>query len=123
MTRHPLRLKRINGESDAEGSGESNATVTIGSETYEFTSEGALIAQCLADFFGVMSVQLPMLDESGAQVGGLQLVALHEGTDPAVVEEVTGLEVSVNDMDWIADEGSDIYQFYPDALEARNESG
>lgn len=100
----------------AEGSGESTATVTIAGETYNFTSEGAIVAQCLGDFFGVMSVQLPMMDESGAQVGGIQLVALHEGTDPVEVGEITSVSVSLGDDDWIADEDDDIYEFYPDVM-------
>lgn len=100
----------------SEGTGESTATVTIGGETYNFTSEGAVVAQCLGDFFGVMSVQLPMLDESGDQTGGIQIAALHEGTDPVEVGEVTSVSVSLGDEDWVADEDDGIYEFYPDVM-------
>lgn len=47
------------------------------------------MAQCLTDLFGIFSVQLPMVDESGAPAdGGVRIVALHEGTDSEQVQEV-----------------------------------
>ncbi|MGD2061525.1 MAG: hypothetical protein PVF87_11700, partial [Acidimicrobiia bacterium] len=49
--------------SDTEGTGPSTATVTLGEETYQFSTEGAIVAQCLTDLFGVFSVQLPMIDD------------------------------------------------------------
>ncbi|MBT8206709.1 MAG: hypothetical protein KJO18_00430 [Acidimicrobiia bacterium] len=95
---------------DSDASGPSSATVTVGDQTYHFSSEGAVVAQCLTDFFGVFSVQLLRVDESGASAdGGVRIVALHEGTDPAVVDEVNSIEVSVDDEDWIADEADSIF--------------
>ncbi|MDH3190363.1 MAG: hypothetical protein OEM39_06975, partial [Acidimicrobiia bacterium] len=44
------------GSDDGEGEGPSTATVTIGGETYTFSSEGAVVAQCVPDLFGIMSV-------------------------------------------------------------------
>ena len=90
---------------DAGGSGPSTATATIGGETYEFSTEGAIVAQCQTDMFGVFSVQLPMLDGDG----GISILALLEGTDPAVVGQVNAVEVSVGDDDWVADEASDLF--------------
>lgn len=85
---------------DSGGEGPSTATVTIGDETYEFSSEGAIVAQCLPDLFGIMSVQLPMADGGD---GGLQIVALHEDTDPEVVGEINSVQVTIGDVDWVAD--------------------
>lgn len=86
---------------DEEGSGPSFATVTLDGETYEFSTEGAIVAQCLTDLFGVFSVQLPMADGGD---GNISIVALHPDTDPAVVGEVNAVRVSVGDEDWVADE-------------------
>jgi hypothetical protein len=83
-----------------EGSGPSTATVTIGDETYDFSSEGAIVAQCKTNLFGIMSVILPMADGGD---GGIQIIALLPGTDPAVVEQVDAVHVSVGDIDWVAD--------------------
>ncbi len=95
------------------GSGASTATVTIGDQTYNFSTEGALVAQCQTDLFGIFSVQLPMVGGDG----GIQLVILHDDTDPAVVEETNYVKVSVGDEDWMADEGSDFFDM-SDKLEA-----
>jgi hypothetical protein len=110
------------GESeDSEGSGESGesggtgpstATVTIDGQTYEFSTEGAVVAQCQTDMFGIFSVQLPGVDGDG----GIGIVALLEGTDPAVVEQVNAVEVSIGDEDWVADESSDLFDM-SDALQ------
>lgn len=91
---------------DSDGSGPSTATVTIGGETYEFSTEGAVVAQCQTDMFGVFSVQLPGVD--GAS--GIGIVALLEGTDPEVVGLVDSVEVSIGDEDWVADEASDLFE-------------
>jgi hypothetical protein len=89
----------------SDGSGPSTATATIGGETYDFSTEGAIVAQCQTDMFGVFSVQLPMLDGDG----GISIIALLEGTDPSVVGQVNAVEVSVGDDDWVADEASDLF--------------
>lgn len=96
------------------GSGPSTATVTIGDETYSFTSEGAVVAQCLTDLFGIFSVQLPMADGGDGTIG---IVALHPDTDPDVVGEVNAVTVSVGDEDWVADEESLLFDS-SDQLEA-----
>jgi hypothetical protein len=90
---------------DSDGSGPSTATVTIGGETYEFSTEGAVVAQCQTDMFGIFSVQLPGVDGDSF----ISIVALLEGTDPAVVEETDYVEVSIGDEDWVADEESDLF--------------
>jgi hypothetical protein len=90
---------------DAGGSGPSTATATIAGETYDFSTEGAVVAQCKTDLFGVFSVQLPMVDGDG----GISIIALREGTDPAVVEQVNAVGVSIGDDDWVADESSDLF--------------
>jgi hypothetical protein len=96
---------------DAEGSGPSTATVTLGGETYNFSTEGAVVAQCLTDLFGIFSVQLPMVDDSGAQAdGSVAIVALREGTDPDVVDEVNSIEVAIGDEDWVADEADMMFE-------------
>ena len=84
----------------SDGSGPSTATVTIGDQTFEFSSEGALVAQCLPDLFGTMSVQLPLAGDNSA---GLSLFALHEGTDPSVVGQNNAIEVRLADANWVAD--------------------
>jgi len=94
-----------NGSGDSGGSGPSTATVTINGETYDFSTEGALVAQCKTDLFGIFSVQLPMVDGGG----GINIVALREGTDPAVVEQVDAVGVAIDDEDWVADESSDMF--------------
>lgn len=88
------------GGDDSEGSGPSTATVTIGGETFSFSTEGALVAQCKTDLFGIFSVQLPMADGGD---GGIQIVALHPDTDPAVVGQNNVVQVTVGDVDWVAD--------------------
>lgn len=96
---------------DSEGSGPSTATVTLGDETYSFSTEGAVVAQCLTDLFGIFSVQLPMVDDSGASAdGSVAIVALREGTDPDVVGEVNSVEVSVGDEDWVANEDDMMFE-------------
>lgn len=102
---------------DSEGSGPSTATVTLEGETYSFSTEGAIVAQCLTDLFGIFSVQLPMVDESGAPAdGGVSIVALRAGTDPEQVQEVNAIRVSVGDEDWVADEADMMFD-NSDALE------
>ncbi len=91
----------------AEGSGPSTATVTLGAETYTFSTEGAVVAQCLTNLFGIFSVQLPMA--SGGD-GGVSIVALREGTDPDVIGEVNAIEISVGDEDWVADEADFLFE-------------
>lgn len=99
------------GASDSDGSGPSTATVTLGDETYVFSTEGAVVAQCLTDLFGIFSVQLPRIDDNGAPAdGSVQIVALREGTDPDEVGEVNSVEVSVADDDWVADEADSLYE-------------
>ena len=93
------------GSGDAEGSGPSTAVLTIGGETYNFSTDGAVVAQCKTDLFGIFSAQLPMADGDG----NIGVVALREGTDPAVVEQVNAVTVSIGDEDWIADESSGIF--------------
>jgi hypothetical protein len=96
---------------DSEGSGPSTATVTIGDETYDFSTEGAVAAQCLTDLFGIFSIQLPMIDDGGAQAdGSVAIVVLREGTDPEIVGEVNAVEVDVGDETWVADEADDLYE-------------
>lgn len=95
---------------DSEGSGPSTATVTLGDQTYEFSTEGAIVAQCLTDLFGVFSVQLPMVEGGDAPGGGIQIVVLHEDTDPEVIDEVNSVAVSVGDEDWEADEDSGLFE-------------
>jgi hypothetical protein len=85
---------------DSVGEGPSTATVTIGDETYEFSTEVALVAQCVPDLFGIMSVILPLSDGGD---GNIQIIALHEGTDPAEVEQTNSVLVKIGDDDWIAD--------------------
>ncbi len=98
------------GDAD-EGSGPSTATVTLGDQTYTFSSEGAVAAQCLTDMFGLVSVQLPMVDDSGAPADGrVEIIVLHEDTDPDVVGEVNAVEVAVGDEDWVADEASMMFE-------------
>jgi hypothetical protein len=86
---------------DEEGSGPSFATVTLDGETYEFSTEGAIVAQCLTNLFGIFSVQLPMADGGD---GGIGIVALYPDTDPEVVGEVNSVTVSIGDEDDVADE-------------------
>jgi hypothetical protein len=74
--------------------------VTIGDVTYEASSEGALIAQCLPDLFGIVAVNLPLIDGGD---GGIEIIALHEGTDPVEVEQTNRVTVKIGDLDWIAD--------------------
>ena len=101
------------GSGESGGSGPSTAMVTIGGETYDFSTEGAMVAQCQTDMFGVFSVQLPMVDGDGS----INIIALREGTDPDVVEQVNAVSVDVGDEDWIADESSGLFET-SDALQA-----
>jgi len=87
------------------GSGPSTATVTLGDETYEFSTEGAVVAQCKTDLFGVFSVQLPAVDGDGS----IQLLILHDDTDPAEIEEVNAINLKIGDERWEANEDSDLY--------------
>jgi hypothetical protein len=94
------------GGEESGGSGPSTATATIDGETYNFSTEGAALAQCKTDLFGIFSVQLPMFGGDG----NINIVALRDGTDPAVVEQVNAVEVSIGDEDWIADESSGLFE-------------
>ena len=85
---------------DSGGEGPSTATVTIGDETYEFSSEDVQIAQCLPDLFGTMVVNLPLADGGD---GRIEIIALHEGTDPVEVEVDNRVHVNIGDFDWWAD--------------------
>jgi len=87
-------------DDNSGGEGASTATVTIGDETYEFSSEGSLVAQCLSDLFGTMVVNLPLADGGDGRV---EIIALHEGTDPAEVEVDNRVHVNIGDGDWFAD--------------------
>jgi hypothetical protein len=94
---------------DAEGEGPSTATVTLGDETYDFSTEGAPVAQCRTDLFGIYSVQLPLIDENGAIAdGSVAIVALREGTDPETVGEVNSVRLDIGDEIWLADEASEV---------------
>lgn len=94
---------------DAEGSGPSTATVSLGDQTYQFSTEGAVVAQCLTDLFGIFSIQLPRIDESGAVGdGSIAIIALREGTDPETVGEMDSVQVDVGDDTWVADEANDV---------------
>lgn len=96
---------------DSEGSGPSTATVTLGDQTHEFSTEGAVVAQCLTDLFGIFSIQLPMIDESGASAdGSIAIVVLREGTDPEVVGEVNSVHLDLGDETWVADEADDLFE-------------
>ncbi len=91
---------------DAEGSGPSTATVTLGDQTYNFSTEGAIVAQCQTDMFGVFSAQLPMADGGD---GSIQVVILRDGTDPEEIGAVNAVEVSVDDEDWVAHEADELF--------------
>jgi len=92
------------GDAGTEGEGPSTATVTIGADTYHFSSEGAVVAQCLPDLYGTMSVQLPLVDENGEPgEGSIKIFALLEGTDPAEVEQINVVHMTIGDVDWVAD--------------------
>jgi hypothetical protein len=97
-----------------DGTGPSTATVTLGDQTYNFSTEGALVAQCLTDLFGVFSVQLPMADGDD---GSIAIVALYPDTDPDVVGEVNAVRVAIGDEDWVADEDDLLFES-SDKLEA-----
>ena len=86
-------------DDDSGGEGPSTATVTIGDETYEFSSEGTPVAHCLPDLFGIMSVILPLADGGD---GSIEIIALHEGTDPVEVEQINSVLVKIGDGRWIA---------------------
>lgn len=87
-------------DGDDGGDGPSTATVTIGNETYEFSSEGSPAVQCLPDLFGIMAVNLPLADGGD---GRIEIIALHAGTDPAEVEQTNRVHVNLGDFDWWAD--------------------
>lgn len=92
-----------------EGSGPSTATVTLGDDTYDFSTEGATVAQCLTDLFGIFSAQLPAAEDSGTPAdGNVSIVVLHEGTDPETVGEVNSVRLDVGDETWVADEADEI---------------
>ena len=97
------------GGEDSEGEGPSMATVTLGGDTYEFSTEGASVAQCLPDLFGAFSVQLPMIDDSGAIAdGAVTILAVREGTDLAATGEVNSVRFDLGDEIWVADEASEV---------------
>lgn len=100
------------GGDDSEGSGPSTATVTLGDETFSFSTEGAVVAQCLTDLFGIFSVQLPKADGAGT----VAIVGLREGTDPETVGEVNSVRLDVGDETWVADEADDLFDQF-DQLE------
>lgn len=85
---------------DSTGEGPSTATVTIGDVIYTASSEGAVVAQCLTNVFGIFSVVLPLTDGGD---GGIEIIALHEGTDPVAMEQDNRVTVKIGDIDWIAD--------------------
>jgi hypothetical protein len=89
--------------SDSEGSGPSTATATVGDQTYTFSTEGATVAQCKTNLYGVFSAQLPMVGGGGS----IQVVILLEGTDPVEVDQVNAVSVSAGDEDWVADESNE----------------
>lgn len=94
----------------SEGSGPSTATVTLGDETYDFSTEGAAVAQCLTDLFGIFSAQLPLVDDSGTPAdGSVSIVVLHEGTDPETVGEVNSVRLDVEET-WVADEADMMFE-------------
>ena len=94
---------------DSEGEGPSTATVTLGDETYNFSSEAGVVAQCLTDLFGIFSIQLAMVDDTGAVAdGSVAIVVLHEDTDPDVVGEVNSVRLDVGDELWIANEADEV---------------
>lgn len=87
------------GEDDGPGGeGPSTATVTIGDETYEASLEEAGDL-CLPDLFGIMSVNLPFAVGDGF----IEIIALHEGTDPVEMEMDNRVYVRFADGNWIAD--------------------
>lgn len=88
------------GGGDSTGEGPSTASVTIGDMTYEFSSDEVPIAQCLSDLFGTMVVNLPL---ANGDDGSIEIVALHEGTNPSDVEVDNRVHVSIGDFDWWAD--------------------
>ena len=97
--------------SDSDGSGPSTATVMLGDQTFNFSTEGAVVAQCLTDLFGTFSIQLPMIDDSGGPSdGSVAILVLHEGTDPEEVGQVNAVKVSVGDEDWVADEADMMFE-------------
>jgi hypothetical protein len=96
----PPTTEANNGNVDSGGEGPSTASVTIGDVTYEFSSEEVQIAQCLSDLFGTMVVNLPL---ANGDDGSIEIIALHEGTDPAVIEVDNRVHVSIGDFDWWAD--------------------
>lgn len=99
----------VDGEEGSQGEGPSTATVTLGGDTYDFSTEGATVAQCLTDLFGVFSVQLPLIDDSGAVGdGSVQIAALREGTDPATVGLGNSVRLDLGDEIWVADEASEV---------------
>jgi len=100
------------GGEESGGSGPSTATATIDGETYNFSTEGAVIAQCKTDLFGVFSAQLPMVDGDG----NIDVIVLREGTDPAVVDQGNAVRVSIGDEDWIAEELGGLFEI-SDALQ------
>ena len=87
-------------DDDSGGEGPSTATVTIGDETYEFSVEDAAMGQCLPDLFGIMAVNLPLADGGD---GRIEIIALHEGTDPVEVEQTNRVHMNIGDFDWFAD--------------------
>lgn len=93
------------GGDDDAGTGPSTATVTVGDQTYDFSTERAPVAQCLTDLFGIFSVQLPTVDGDGS----IQIMVLHDDTDPSVVEQLNAVRVDVGDDTWVADEASDLF--------------
>ncbi len=116
-TAAPTTTEMDDNGDDSEGAGPSTATVTLGGETYNFSTEGAIVAQCLTNLFGIFSVQLPMVDESGAQAdGSVAIVGLHADTNPEVVGEVNAIEVAIGDDDWVADEADMLFEM-SDVLE------
>lgn len=96
----PPPTEADSGDASSGGEGRSTATVTIGDVTYEFSSDEALVAQCLSDLFGTMVVNLPL---ANGEDGSIEIVALHVGTDPVEIEVDNRVHVSIGDLDWWAD--------------------
>jgi len=96
----PPATEADDGDDDSGGEGPSTATVTIGDVTYEATSDGGVGTLCRPDLFGIMAVVLPLADGGD---GVIEIIALHEGTDPVEVEQNNRVTVKIGDFDWIAD--------------------
>lgn len=98
------------GPPDVAGIGAGS--VTLEGETYLFADAGQPGLQCRANYLGIYFVVLRQVDEAGNEVpqgAVFDLTLLHEGTDPAVVDQLptAGLSIQAKDESWIADEAFD----------------